>query len=239
MKMPDRKSLTRLWAPKPMATPAMPAPAMSGPRLTPSSPRIMVDGDGPDERRWRSTRSTGPASGPGRRTAGTATASDHGGRGAALQAAQPVLAVGCGDLGGQPPDRPPHQHVGEERHRQDEQDVGGGGQQLVGRLGPRLAVGRLEHAAADERRVVAAGAAGSLRGPGPAPRAATVPRSCVECHAVKVCWVGNLQDPPSVVCLTQVLPFPPCLKGARWPISTPSHCRSCRSPTTWCCRAWS
>src|SRR5829696_2535486 len=27
MNMPERKSLTRLWAPKPMATPAMPAPA--------------------------------------------------------------------------------------------------------------------------------------------------------------------------------------------------------------------
>ena len=42
MKMPARKSFTRLWAPKPMATPAMPAPAMSGPRFTPSSPRMMV-----------------------------------------------------------------------------------------------------------------------------------------------------------------------------------------------------
>jgi hypothetical protein len=42
MKMPERKSLTRLWAPKPRATPAMPAPAMSGPRATPSSPRIMM-----------------------------------------------------------------------------------------------------------------------------------------------------------------------------------------------------
>ena len=42
MKMPDRKSLTRLWAPKPRATPAMPAPAMSGPRATPSSPRIRM-----------------------------------------------------------------------------------------------------------------------------------------------------------------------------------------------------
>ena len=30
MKMPDRKSLTRLWAPKPRATPMMPAPAISG-----------------------------------------------------------------------------------------------------------------------------------------------------------------------------------------------------------------
>ena len=42
MKMPERKSLTRDWAPKPMATPAMPAPAMSGPRFTPSSPSIMT-----------------------------------------------------------------------------------------------------------------------------------------------------------------------------------------------------
>src|SRR5918997_919397 len=40
MKMPARKSLTRLWAPKPIATPAMPAPAMRGPRFTPSSARI-------------------------------------------------------------------------------------------------------------------------------------------------------------------------------------------------------
>ena len=31
MKMPDRKSLTRLWAPKPIATPTMPALAISGP----------------------------------------------------------------------------------------------------------------------------------------------------------------------------------------------------------------
>jgi hypothetical protein len=42
MKIPARKSFTRLWAPKPMATPARPAPAMSGPRLMPSSPRIVM-----------------------------------------------------------------------------------------------------------------------------------------------------------------------------------------------------
>ena len=39
MKMPERKSFTRLWAPKPSATPAIPAPAMSGPSWTPNSPR--------------------------------------------------------------------------------------------------------------------------------------------------------------------------------------------------------
>ena len=42
MKMPERKSLTSVWAPKPMAMPAMPAPAMSGPRLMPSSPRTII-----------------------------------------------------------------------------------------------------------------------------------------------------------------------------------------------------
>ena len=41
MKMPDRKSRTRFWAPKPTATPTMPAPAISGPRLSPSSERAM------------------------------------------------------------------------------------------------------------------------------------------------------------------------------------------------------
>ena len=42
MKMPARKSFTRLWAPKPRATPASPAPAISGARLMPSSPRIVM-----------------------------------------------------------------------------------------------------------------------------------------------------------------------------------------------------
>ena len=41
MKMPDRKSLTRLCAPKPMATPAMPALARIGPMST-NSLRIIV-----------------------------------------------------------------------------------------------------------------------------------------------------------------------------------------------------
>ena len=41
MKRPDRKSFTRLWAPKPMASPAIPAPANSGARSTPSSPSTM------------------------------------------------------------------------------------------------------------------------------------------------------------------------------------------------------
>jgi hypothetical protein len=37
MKIPDRKSRTRLWAPNPSATPATPALARIGPRSTPSS----------------------------------------------------------------------------------------------------------------------------------------------------------------------------------------------------------
>ena len=41
MNTPDRKSLTSDWEPKPSATPMMPAPAISGPRLIPISPRIM------------------------------------------------------------------------------------------------------------------------------------------------------------------------------------------------------
>ena len=41
MKMPDRKSRTRFCAPNPTATPTMPAPAMSGPRLRPSSDRAI------------------------------------------------------------------------------------------------------------------------------------------------------------------------------------------------------
>ena len=39
MKMPDRKSRTSACEPNPIATPTTPAPARSGPRLTPSSPR--------------------------------------------------------------------------------------------------------------------------------------------------------------------------------------------------------
>ena len=42
MKMPERKSFTRLCAPKPRAMPTMPALATSGPRLMPSSPRIVT-----------------------------------------------------------------------------------------------------------------------------------------------------------------------------------------------------
>ena len=38
MNRPDRKSFTIDWAPKPRATPPMPAPAISGPRFTPISP---------------------------------------------------------------------------------------------------------------------------------------------------------------------------------------------------------
>ena len=38
MNSPDTQSLTRFWAPNPRAMPAMPAPAMSGARLMPSSP---------------------------------------------------------------------------------------------------------------------------------------------------------------------------------------------------------
>ena len=41
MKTPDRKSFTSDCEPKPSATPRMPAPAISGPRLIPTSPRIM------------------------------------------------------------------------------------------------------------------------------------------------------------------------------------------------------
>ena len=62
MKIPARKSFTRLWAPKPSATPAMPAPAMSGPRLMPSSPRTVSDGDAPDDERRRSSGARGRAS---------------------------------------------------------------------------------------------------------------------------------------------------------------------------------
>ena len=41
MNSPLRQSLTRLWAPKPRATPAIPAPAISGARSMPSSPRMI------------------------------------------------------------------------------------------------------------------------------------------------------------------------------------------------------
>jgi hypothetical protein len=40
MKNPARKSRTIVWAPKPIAMPAIPAPARSGARLMPTSPRI-------------------------------------------------------------------------------------------------------------------------------------------------------------------------------------------------------
>src|SRR5262249_8746344 len=43
MKMPDRKSLTRFCAPKPNATPAIPAVARIGARLMPSSLRTSID----------------------------------------------------------------------------------------------------------------------------------------------------------------------------------------------------
>ena len=36
MNSPVMQSLTRFWAPKPMATPAIPAPAISGARSSPS-----------------------------------------------------------------------------------------------------------------------------------------------------------------------------------------------------------
>ena len=42
MKRPDRKSETSDWAPKPSATPTMPAPAMSGPMLTSNSESTMT-----------------------------------------------------------------------------------------------------------------------------------------------------------------------------------------------------
>ena len=42
--------MTRLWAPKPRAMPAMPAPAMSGPRSMSNSPSAMQHGDDPDDR---------------------------------------------------------------------------------------------------------------------------------------------------------------------------------------------
>ena len=42
MKMPDRKSLTSDWEPKPSATPMMPALATIGAMLTPSSLSIIV-----------------------------------------------------------------------------------------------------------------------------------------------------------------------------------------------------
>ena len=158
MKMPDRKSLTRLWAPKPMATPAMPAPAMSGPRFTPSSPRIIVTAivqmsDAGDRR-----AAPGPASGPGPPTAATATRcrrwrpgpgacrlrSRSCARGSAILLVSRLIARRTSTLATNATAR-------------IEQDVGGGGQQLVGRLGPRLAVGPLEDPPADEGRVVAAG----------------------------------------------------------------------------------
>ena len=42
MKMPDRKSLTRVWEPKPSATPMMPALARTGPMSRPSSLSAIV-----------------------------------------------------------------------------------------------------------------------------------------------------------------------------------------------------
>ena len=42
MKMPERKSLTSAWAPKPSATPMMPALAMIGAMSTPISLSIIV-----------------------------------------------------------------------------------------------------------------------------------------------------------------------------------------------------
>ncbi len=41
MKMPDKKSRTRFWAPNPTATPTIPAPAKSGPNWNPSSPNAI------------------------------------------------------------------------------------------------------------------------------------------------------------------------------------------------------
>ena len=40
--MPVMKSLTRVWAPKPTASPATPAPASKGPMLTPNSDKITM-----------------------------------------------------------------------------------------------------------------------------------------------------------------------------------------------------
>ena len=48
MKVPDRKSRTSDCEPKPIATPSTPAPASSGPRLMPTSPRHISSGGQPD-----------------------------------------------------------------------------------------------------------------------------------------------------------------------------------------------
>src|SRR5690625_7919127 len=41
MKIPDRKSLTRVWAPKPSATPTIPAEARRGATETPNSAKTI------------------------------------------------------------------------------------------------------------------------------------------------------------------------------------------------------
>ena len=48
MNAPDRKSLTSDCEPKPIATPSMPAPAISGPRSIPTSPRHISAAVGAD-----------------------------------------------------------------------------------------------------------------------------------------------------------------------------------------------
>ena len=47
MKIPDRKSFTRFCAPKPSATPTIPAPAMKGPSWKPISPRMSISASTP------------------------------------------------------------------------------------------------------------------------------------------------------------------------------------------------
>jgi hypothetical protein len=59
MNMPDRKSRTRFWAPKPSATPTMPAEARTGPSATPNSARIITTAIAPT-RTELAERSTEP-----------------------------------------------------------------------------------------------------------------------------------------------------------------------------------
>ena len=71
MKMPARKSFTRLWAPKPRATPAMPGAGDERPEVDAELAEDRDDGDRPDDERRHRAQHEARASRPGPRPGST------------------------------------------------------------------------------------------------------------------------------------------------------------------------
>jgi hypothetical protein len=158
MNSPDRKSLTRVWEPKPSATPRIPAPAISGASSIPTSPKISSRATPKTTAVTMERRTVASASmrWVARSEISSVSSSAFGVR--RRTAPEPLLDPARVQSAQAALDRPAGDPAHDRRHREDEEDLQRDAEQELGRERRGTRIRRLERLLTRPARALAADA---------------------------------------------------------------------------------